>query len=76
MLAAISLVVIILMQQSEGDGGPSAITGIQDSYYSQNKGATRDGRLKRATVWLSVFIAVAIVVFYVLTEIYPGSLWS
>lgn len=75
-LAAIALVVIILMQQSDSEGGPSAITGIQDSYYSQNKGATKEGRLKKLTVILSIFIAVAVVVFFVLTEIYPGSLWS
>lgn len=75
-LAAVALVVVILMQQSDSDGSASAITGIQDSYYSQNKGATKEGRLKKLTIFLSIFIAVAVVVFFVLTEIYPGSLWS
>ena len=33
-------------------------------------------KFKKATVILSIFIAVAVIVFFVLTEIYPGSLWS
>ena len=75
-LACIGLIVVVLMQQTDNESGGNAITGIKDTYYSQNKGATRDGRLKKLTVILSIFVAVAIVVFFVLSEIYPGSLWT
>jgi len=74
-LSALALIVVVLMQESE-EGGTNAITGIKDTYYSQNKGASKEGRLKKATIILSVFIAVAVVVFFILTEIYPNSLWS
>ena len=75
-LACIGLIVVVLMQQTDNESGGNVITGIKDTYYSQNKGATKDGRLKKATLILSIFVAVAIVVFFVLTEIYPGSLWA
>ena len=75
-IASIVLIITILLQQSEGEGGTNAITGIKDSYYSQNKGMNREGRLKKLTIILAVFIAVAVVIFFVLSEIYGGSIWS
>lgn len=74
-LAAIALIVIVLLQESE-DGGSNAITGIKESYYAQNKGANKEGRLKKATIILSIFIAVTVILFFILTEIYPNSIWS
>lgn len=74
-LAAIALIVIVLLQESE-DGGNNAITGIKESYYTQNKGANKEGRLKKATIILSIFIAVTVIIFFILTEIYPNSIWS
>jgi protein translocase SecG subunit len=70
-LSAVVLTVLVLMQDSEGSDSTNAITGIKDSYYSQNKGMNRDGRIKKATVILSIFIAVAVVVFFVLDTIVP-----
>ena len=75
-IAAIVMIVTILMQQSDSEGGTNVITGIKDSYYSQNKGMNREGRLKKLTIILAVFIAIAVVVFFVLSEIYGGSLWN
>lgn len=74
-LASIALIVVILCQESE-DSSSNAITGIKESYYAQNKGASKEGRLKRVTIILSIFIAVAVILFFILTEIYGGSLWS
>ena len=75
LLAAIGLIVVVLLQQSE-EGGSNAIMGIKESYYSQNKGANKEGRLKKATIILSVFIAVAVIIFFILTEYVPRSIWS
>ncbi len=74
-LASIALIVIVLCQESE-EGGSNAITGIKESYYAQNKGANKEGRLRRATIILSIFIAVTVIIFFILTEIYPNSIWS
>ena len=75
-LASIALIVVVLMQETDNENGGNAITGIRETYYSQNKGMNKEGRLKKITIILSVFIAVAVVVFFVLTEIYPNSIWS
>ena len=75
-IAAVVMIVTILLQQSDAEGGTNVITGIKDSYYSQNKGMNREGRLKKLTIILAVFIAVAVVAFFVLSEIYGGNLWS
>lgn len=75
-LAAVALIVVVLMQETDNENGGNAITGIRETYYSQNKGMNKEGRLRKITIILSIFIAVAIVVFFVLTEIYPNSIWS
>ncbi len=74
-LSAISLIVVVLMQESN-ESGTNTITGIKDTYYAQNKGMNREGRLKKLTIILSVVIAVSVIVFFILTEIYPNSIWS
>lgn len=74
-LSAIALIVVVLSQEGD-ESGTNTITGIKDTYYSQNKGMNRQGRLKKLTVILSIVIAVAVVLFFVLSEIYPNSLWS
>ena len=74
-LSSIALIVVVLSQEGD-ESGTNTITGIKDTYYSQNKGMNRQGRLKKVTVILSITIAVAVVLFFVLSEIYPNSIWS
>jgi len=74
-LSAIALIVVVMMQESD-ETGTNAITGIKDSYFNQNKGMNREGRLKKLTIILSIVIAVSVVIFFTLTAIYPNSLWS
>ena len=74
--SAISLIVAVLMQETDNQGGTNVITGIKDSYYSKNKGMNKEGRLKKVTIFLSIFIAIAVIVFFVLGEIHSGNLWS
>ena len=76
LISAVALIVVVLMQSTDGDNTTNAVTGIKDTYYSQNKGMNREGRLKKATIILSTVIAVAVVVFFILSVIYQPSLWS
>ena len=62
--ASIAMVVVILMQK-ESAGGTDVITGKQESYYSQNKGSTREGRLKKITVIMAIIVAVSVVLYFV-----------
>jgi preprotein translocase subunit SecG len=65
--SAITMIVVIMMQK-ESAGGTDVITGKQESYYSQNKGSTREGRLKKITTIMAIVIAVATILYFV-TEI-------
>lgn len=62
--AAITLIVTALMQESQ-EGGSNAITGAQESYYSQNKGKTKEGILKKITIAMASIIAISIVLFFI-----------
>lgn len=69
---AIVLIVATLMQESN-EGGENAITGIQESYYSQNKGQTKEGILKKITIAMAASIAILIVLFFVTLIICPAA---
>lgn len=62
------LIVLTLIQSKESTGVSSTITGSStNNFYNQNKGRTKEGRLKRWTISLSVvfvILAVALSIFY------------
>ena len=69
-LASIAIIILVLVQPSNSHGGLSAITGqTTETYYSHNKGATREGRLKKITAWIALSIAIVAVVFFILSLI-------
>ena len=70
-IAAIIIIVSVLIQPSNPDGGKNVITGTNDSYYAQNKGRSKEGMLKKATIILSIIIVACVVVYFILTAIYP-----
>lgn len=71
LVCAIGLIVSTLLQSSADENGATAVTG-QESYYSQNKGESRDGRLKKITIILSSIIAVCTVLYFVTWIIMPA----
>lgn len=71
-ISAIALIVVTIMQESEGGNGNNAITGIQESYYSQNKGKTKEGLLKKLTISFASIIAISIILFFVTVLVYAG----
>ena len=65
---AIVIIVTILIQSNNSTDEGNVITGIQDSYYAQNKGSTRDGKLKIITIVMASIIAFCALAYFV-TEI-------
>ena len=63
-LSSIALIVVTIMQDTK-EGGNNVITGVQESYYSQNKGKTREGILKKLTIAFASIIALSIILFFV-----------
>ncbi|HIU28761.1 MAG: preprotein translocase subunit SecG [Clostridiales bacterium] len=67
MLICLVLIIIILKQESKGDGLSSVITGENsESFFSKNKGLSKERFLSKLTVVLSVFFAVVAIVLSVL----------
>lgn len=71
-IASIAIIVAVLIQPSNPDGGRNVITGTNDSYYAQNKGDTKEGRLKKAIIICSVVILVLTIAFYVIEHFFAG----
>ena len=71
-ICAIAMIVAVLIQPSNPDGGRNVITGTNDSYYAQNKGDTKEGRLKKVIIICSVVILVLTVAFYVIEHFFAG----
>lgn len=62
---SIAIVVIVMMQEGE-TGGVSAISGgTNETYLNNNKGATKEQKLKRATLILGAVMLVLSVVFFI-----------
>lgn len=67
---AIVMIITTLMQANDSSKSLDAFTGAsQESYYSQNKGASRDSILKRITIAMAVIIFICIILFFV-SELY------
>lgn len=71
-ICAIAMIVAVLIQPSNPDGGRNVITGTNDSYYAQNKGDTKEGRLKKVIIICSVVILVLTIAFYVIEHFFAG----
>lgn len=70
---AIAITLIVMFMDSDPEGGMNAITGQSDSFYSKNKGSSKQGRLKRAVIICSITLAVLIIAFWILWRIMPAN---
>ncbi len=68
-MVAVALIILSLIQSKESSGVTSTVTGSStNNFYNQNKGRTKEGRMKRWTIILGVAFAVLAVVlsiFYI-----------
>ena len=65
----IAISVVILMQEGKSNGLGSAIGGMADSYWSKNKGSSKQEILKKIT-------AVLTVLFFVLALLLDSKLFN
>ena len=68
-IVSVVLIVLTLIQSKDDSGLSGTITGSStNNFYNQNKGRTREGRMKRATITLGVcfaILAVVLSIFYI-----------
>lgn len=70
LLVCLIVIIIILMQESKSDGLSSVITGDNsESFFSKNKGLSKDRFLSKLTVVLSVAFAVVAIVLSILMRL-------
>ena len=68
-LSSFLILIAILAQPSNPDGGDNAITGISGSYYSQNKGTTWEGRLQKLIIICAIVIFASTIIYFVLDKL-------
>lgn len=69
---ALVLIAVVMSMESNPEGGANIITGASDSFYSQNMGSTKEGRLKRIMIVFSIIFAVCAVLFFCTYAFYNG----
>lgn len=61
MIVCLVLIVLVLKQTKDDNGASGAIVGgSSNNFYEKNKGRTREGRLKRATI-------IGMILFFILS---------
>ena len=68
-LLALVLIVLVFMQITGGGEANNVITGNKDSYYSQNKSGSREGRITRLVYITIGLIAVFSILYFVFIKI-------
>lgn len=68
-LLCVSVVVLILMQPAKQEG-VGAISGAADTFFSKNKGRSREGMLLRLTIILCIVAFVVTLVFHITLSVY------
>ncbi len=70
-LLALTLIVLVFMQINGDSDGNNVLTGNQDSYYAQNKGGSREGRITKLAYIMAGLITFFVIVYCLLVKI-PG----
>lgn len=68
-IVCLVLTVIALMQSKDDEGAPSTIVGGSSNFYDQNKGRTKEGKLKKWTIILGiifVLLSIALSIVYMM----------
>lgn len=71
-ILALILIMLVFLQIGKGSNTTNVITGNSDSYYSQNKGGSREGRITR---WIYICvgcIALLCILYFITLKIYKG----
>ena len=68
-LLALILIVLVFMQITGGGETNNVITGNKDSYYSQNKSGSREGRITKLIYITLGIIAFLSIVYFILLKV-------
>ena len=67
LIICIALIVVATIQTKDASGASETITGSSTSnFYEKNKGRTKEGKMKKATIFLGILFVVASIALGVL----------
>ena len=69
-LLSVALIVLVFMQITGGGETNNVITGNKDSYYSQNKSGSREGRITKLVYICLGLIAFFSILYFIFLKIY------
>ena len=70
---AIAMIILVLMQETgSGAMGSSILSGKRESFYSKNKGSSKEGRIKRAMLIIGIGFVVINIFYFLSFIIYAG----
>ena len=70
-LLSVALIIIVLMQKSTGED-MSAIAGYNqknESFFGKNKSQTSEGKLRKATIAISVLLLIVSIVYFIILSL-------
>ena len=65
-IIAVATIALVFMQIGQGGNSTNVVTGNADSYYSQNKGGSREGRITRL-IYICVGLLVILSILFFVT---------
>ena len=72
-LCSLAIIISVILSPTNSDGG-NVITGYNESFYGQNKGFTREGRLKKVIVISAIAIFVLALLYFLSFLLFRGAL--
>ena len=69
-VACAIILIVTTLFQNEDPNDADVITGQQESYYSKNKGGSKDATLKLITIITSIVAVVCVILYFVSLLIY------
>ena len=71
-IIAVATIALVFMQIGQGGDSTNVITGNADSYYSQNKGGSRQGRITKLIYIFVGILVVLSILFFITFNVYDG----
>lgn len=66
-LVCLSLIVLTLMQSKDDSGASATVMGASaNNFYEKNKGRTKEGKIKKATIALMIAFAILTIALSIL----------
>lgn len=64
-IASVIMIIVVCMQEGKSAGLSGSIAGGSDTYWSRNKGRSKEGRLEKITIIATVIFFIAAILLNV-----------